>query len=53
MFAEGIASVKSAAENSEKILRLGFCNTEELVKKGYASEIQKVGAKDEQNEEET
>lgn len=53
IFHEGIASVKSAAENSEKILRLGFCNTEELVKKGYAKEIQKVGAIDEQNAEET
>lgn len=52
MFNAGIASVKSAAENSEKILRLGFCNTEELVKKGYATEIEKVGAKNEQDEEE-
>ena len=53
MFNAGIASIKSAAENSEKILRLGFCNTEELVRKGYATEIEKVGAKNEQDKEET
>ena len=53
LFTNGIASIKTAAENSEKILRLGFCNTEELVKKGYATEIEKVGVKDESSEEET
>ena len=53
LFTVGISAVKSAAENSEKILRLGFCNTEELVKKGYAAEIQKVGVKDEPSEEKT
>ena len=53
MFNAGIASIKSTVENSEKILRLGFCNIDELVKKGYATEIEKVGAKNEQDEEET
>lgn len=45
MFTEGFAFVKSSAENTEKILRIGFCNTEELVRKGYAAEIAKVGKK--------
>lgn len=50
LFADGISSVRSTAENSEKILRIGFCNTEELVRKGYAAEIGKVGIKNEQDE---
>lgn len=33
--------------NTEEILRIGFCNTEELVRNGYASEIQKVGVTNE------
>ena len=45
MFSDGIASVKNSTENTEKILRIGFCNTEELVRKGYATEIAKVGKK--------
>ena len=44
-------SLKHTAENTEKILRIGFGNTDELVKKGYAREIAKVGVKDEQRKE--
>lgn len=41
--------IETAADNTEKIVRIGFCNTDELVKKGYAKEIAKVG-KDEVEE---
>ena len=50
LFVDNISSVKTAAENSEKILRIGFCNTDELVRKGYAREIGKVGTDNEQDE---
>ena len=51
IFREEIASLKVAAENTERILRIGFCNTDELVRKGFAAEIGKVGAENVQNEE--
>ncbi len=38
-----INRIESVAANTEQIVRLGFCNTDELVKKGYAVEIAKVG----------
>ncbi len=51
LFVEGISSVRSTAENAEKILRIGFGNTSELVHKGFAAEIAKVGTENEQNKE--
>lgn len=48
---DGLKTVKTAAENSEKILRIGFGNTAELVKKGYAAEIAKVGKTNEREKE--
>lgn len=50
-FADEISSVKTTAENTEKILRIGFGNTTELVRKGFAAEIAKVGKENEQNKE--
>lgn len=44
---ERLAPMLVTAENTEKIVRLGFCNTEEIVRKGYANEIEKVGKHDE------
>lgn len=46
-----IAPVKKKVENIEKVVHIGFCNNEELVKKGYAHEIEKVGEEDESTEE--
>ena len=51
MFSEGISSIKISSENTEKILRIGFCNTQELVRNGYAREIAKVGTHNERNKE--
>lgn len=51
LFTEGLSAVKKAAGNSEKILRIGFGNTAELVKKGFAAEIAKVGEENEQDKE--
>lgn len=51
VFTDEMDSLKHTAENTEKILRIGFGNTDELVKKGYAREIAKVGVKDEQRKE--
>lgn len=42
--------IEVSTVNTEQIVRLAFCNTDELVKKGYAKEIAKVG-KDEVEEE--
>ena len=41
----------SSIENTEKIVRLGFCNLNEVVEKGYAVEIQRVGKEVGKNEE--
>lgn len=41
--------IKSQEEIKEMI-KLGFCNTKELVVNGYANEIAKVGTSDETNE---
>ena len=39
--------LKASDERIEKMLHIGFCNTDELVKKGYAREIAKVGENNE------
>lgn len=49
---ERLGAIETAAKNTEKIVRLGFCNTNELVTKGYANEIAKVGGEDEGQDEE-
>ena len=45
-----IEQTGKGVSNIEKIVRIGFGNTEELVTKGYASEIAKVGNDNEENE---
>lgn len=50
-FDERLTRIEQASANAEKIARIGFCNMEELVQKGYAAEIEKVGKSDEQNKE--
>ncbi|MEG2450613.1 MAG: hypothetical protein RSB09_02650 [Clostridia bacterium] len=42
--------IEKATANTEEILRIGFGNLDELVTKGYANEISKVGGEDEKNE---
>ncbi len=44
-------TIETATTNTEKIVRIAFCNTNELVKKGYAKEIAKVGGSDEKKDE--
>lgn len=44
-------SIETATTNTEKIVRIAFCNTNELVKKGYAKEIAKVGGDNEKKDE--
>lgn len=44
---EAIERIDKTTQNTETIARIGFCNTDELVKKGYAAEIAKVGVEDE------
>lgn len=48
---ERISRIEKSSQNTEAITRIGFGNMEELVQKGYAAEIEKVGKSDEQNEE--
>lgn len=43
-------SIETATTNTEKIVRIAFCNTNELVKKGYAKEIAKVGGDNEKKD---
>lgn len=50
-FDERISRIEQSSQNTEAITRIGFGNMEELVQKGYAAEIEKVGKNDEQNEE--
>lgn len=45
-----VKSVETHVENTEKMIKIGFCNMKELVTKGYASAIAKVGTENEQNE---
>ena len=49
---ERLGVIETTAKNTEKIVRLGFCNTSELVTKGYANEIAKVGGENEGQDEE-
>nr|DAL67680.1 MAG TPA: hypothetical protein [Caudoviricetes sp.] len=49
---ERLGAIETSAKNTEKIVRLGFCNTNELVAKGYANEIAKVGGENEGQDEE-
>lgn len=48
-----LVPIQKSADNTEKIVRIGFCNTDELVRKGYAAEIEKVGVENERETEET
>lgn len=48
-----VAKIEKTSANTERITRIAFGNTKELVQKGYAAEIEKVGKSDEQREEET
>lgn len=41
------------SKNTEKMVKLGFCNIDELVKKGYASKIGKVGQNEDGSKEKT
>lgn len=50
---ERISRIEQSSQNTEAITRIGFGNMEELVQKGYAAEIEKVGKNYEQNEEST
>lgn len=40
--------IQQGVQNLEEIVRIGFCNTSELVKNGYARQISKVGHEDEE-----
>lgn len=42
--------IEQAAANTEKIVQIGFCNLDELVSKGYAAEIAKVGEEGDDHE---
>ncbi|HRF69892.1 MAG TPA: hypothetical protein PKV66_00515 [Candidatus Pelethenecus sp.] len=44
-------SIETTTANTEKIARIGFCNMNELVTKGYAKEITKVGEINEEKDE--
>lgn len=48
---ERIASVEKDAKATKEMCRIGFCNMGELVHSGYASEIAKVGADNEEKTE--
>ena len=45
-----VASLKKTAENTKEMVKIGFCNTSELVANGYAAEIAKVGENEEESE---
>ncbi len=38
-----LGNIVTSSKNTEQMVRIAFCNTDELVKKGYANEIAKVG----------
>lgn len=44
---ESVGPILKSAQNTENILRIGFCNTTELIEKGFAEDIAKVGVSDE------
>ena len=48
---ERIASVEKDTKATKEMCRIGFCNMGELVQSGYASEIAKVEADDEEKTE--
>ena len=48
---ERLDRIETASENTEKIARIAFCNMDELVKKGYANEIAKVGQDEDEEKE--
>ena len=50
---ERISHIEQSTQNTERIARIGFGNMEELVKNGYAAEIEKVGKDEEQDKEST
>ena len=50
-FDERLSPIAKSTDNTEKSVRIGFCNTDELVRKGYATEIEKVGADDEERDQ--
>lgn len=45
---EAMMPIQQGVQNLEEIVRIGFCNTSELVKNGYARQISKVGHVDEE-----
>ena len=45
---EAMIPIQQGVQNLEEIVRIGFCNTSELVKNGYARQISKVGHVDEE-----
>lgn len=49
-FEKRLARIEKVVTNIEDISRIAFCNTEELVRKGYANEISKVGGNNEEKE---
>lgn len=50
---ERINRIEQSTQNTERIVRIGFGNMEELVKNGYSAEIQKVGQDEEERKETT
>lgn len=46
-----ISDILGYVQRIEQIIKIGFCNSEELVRKGYAKQIYKVIANDGSNEE--
>lgn len=49
---ETVQRIDKATTNTEEITRIGFGNMDELVNKGFAAEIAKVGVEDEREENE-
>lgn len=49
-FEERFDGIETSSKNTEQIVRIAFCNTDELVKKGYAKEIAKVGSNEVEEE---
>lgn len=45
-----VASIKKDTSNTKEIVKIGFCNTSELVENGYAEEIAKVGEHEEESQ---
>lgn len=45
-----VASIKKDTSNTKEMVKIGFCNTSELVENGYAEEIAKVGEHEEESQ---